>query len=137
MGQGDLCVRWVPRLGRVLLMRGLALPLCSLTTGAAQVAPASQAPASPVTPGYNRPQLGADPNESNPLGPANAARLDKLRQDERRKRLIADTEKLVSLTGELKEEVAKASKDELSLDVVRKAAEIEKLAHDVKERMKS
>jgi hypothetical protein len=71
-----------------------------------------------------------------PPGP-NPLRLEKMREEERRKRLIADTAKLVQLTNELKTEVDQASKDELSLDVVRKAAEIEKLAKDVKDRMKS
>ena len=60
-----------------------------------------------------------------------------MREDDRRKRLRADTAKLLELSTELKEQVDKTSKDELSIDVVRKAAEIEKLARDVKERMKS
>jgi hypothetical protein len=44
---------------------------------------------------------------------------------------------LLALTTELKSDVDKANKDELSLDVMRKAAEIEKLAHDVQNRMKN
>jgi hypothetical protein len=36
----------------------------------------------------------------------------------------------------LKAEVDKTNKDMLSLNVIRKADEIEKLAHDVKEKMK-
>ena len=67
----------------------------------------------------------------------NARKLEHMREDERHKRLVADTAKLIELTNELKTDVDKATKDELSLDVVRKAAEIEKLARDVKERMKS
>lgn len=97
---------------------------------------AGQAPQSP--PGYNRPQTPPDVmNPPSPLNPVNPAKIEHMREDERRKRLVADTAKLVELTNELKEELDKTSKDELSLDVVRKAAEIEKLAHDVKERMKS
>ncbi len=45
-------------------------------------------------------------------------------------------QKLLSLANELKADVDKSSKDTLSLDVVRKADEIEKLAHSVKEKMK-
>jgi hypothetical protein len=58
------------------------------------------------------------------------------RNMERQKQLVDDTAKLVSLVNELKDEVDKSTKDELSLEVVRKADEIEKLAHNVKERMK-
>ena len=72
-----------------------------------------------------------------PMATGNPRRLEHMREDERHKRLLADTARLVELTNELKTEVDKASKDELSLDVVRKAAEIEKLAHDVKDRMRS
>jgi hypothetical protein len=54
-----------------------------------------------------------------------------------RKRQIADeSAKLLKLATELKAEVDKTTKDTLSLAVVRKADEIEKLAHSVKETMK-
>ena len=55
--------------------------------------------------------------------------------DERHRKLLADTDKLVALANELKAEVDKSQKDELNMVVVRKAAEMEKLAHDVKTRM--
>ena len=48
-----------------------------------------------------------------------------------------DASKLLALTTELKSDVDKTDKDELSLEVMRKAAEIEKLAHDVQSRMKN
>ena len=57
--------------------------------------------------------------------------------DDRHKRLEDDAGKLLALSTELKTEVDKANKDELSLEVMRKAAEIEKLAHDVQSRMKN
>lgn len=57
--------------------------------------------------------------------------------DDRHKRLATDVDKLLSLTNELKADLDKANKDELSLDVIRKAQEIEKLAHDVQNRMKN
>lgn len=57
--------------------------------------------------------------------------------DDRHKRLASDVDKLVSLTNELKADLSKTTKDELSLDVIRKAQEIEKLAHDVQNRMKN
>ena len=49
--------------------------------------------------------------------------------------IIADTAKLVKLSQELKDEVAKSNKDTLSLAVIKKAEEVEKLAKSLKERM--
>jgi hypothetical protein len=57
--------------------------------------------------------------------------------DDRHKRLEDDASKLLALSNELKSDVDRANKDELSLDVMRKAAEIEKLAHEVQSRMKN
>lgn len=61
----------------------------------------------------------------------------KAMNDDRHKRLAADVERLLALSNELKSDVDKANKDELSVEVIRKAAEIEKLAHDVQSRMKN
>ena len=58
------------------------------------------------------------------------------RNSERQKKLMADTDKLLLLATDLKQQVDKTNKDVLSVDVVKKAEEIEKLAKSVKERMK-
>ena len=50
--------------------------------------------------------------------------------------LRVDTDKLLKLSVELKEYVDKSDENVLSLDVVRKAEQIEKLAKSVKEKMK-
>jgi len=55
---------------------------------------------------------------------------------ERKKQIAEDSAKLLKLATELKAEVDKTTKDTLSLNVIRKADEIEKLAHGVKEKMK-
>lgn len=55
---------------------------------------------------------------------------------ERKKQIAADTEKLVELANELKEEVDKTDKNTMSLGVIKKAEMIEKLAKGVKEKMK-
>jgi hypothetical protein len=47
-----------------------------------------------------------------------------------------DTDKLLKLSVELKQSVDKSDENVLSLDVIKKAEEIEKLAHSVKEKMK-
>jgi nitric oxide reductase activation protein len=71
-----------------------------------------------------------------PVNPQLEQEQAKLRNTDRQKKLVADTERLVALANELKSQVDKSNKDTLSLDVVRKADEIEKLAHSVKEKMK-
>ncbi len=61
---------------------------------------------------------------------------EKKANEERFQKLKDDTEKLVQLSNELKEYVGKANEHTLSLDVIKKAEEIEKLAKSVKDRMK-
>jgi len=58
-------------------------------------------------------------------------------EEKKRADLRADTEKLYKLTQELKEEVAKSNKDTLSVPVVKKAQEIERLAKSIKERSRT
>jgi hypothetical protein len=55
---------------------------------------------------------------------------------ERKKQIADDSAKLLKLATDLKTEVDKTNKDTLSINVIRKAEAIEKLAHDVKEKMK-
>ena len=61
----------------------------------------------------------------------------KAANDDRHKRLTSDVDRLLALTNELKTDVDKSNKDELSIEVIKKAQEIEKLAHDVQSRMKN
>jgi hypothetical protein len=55
---------------------------------------------------------------------------------ERKKQIADDAAKLLELATQLKDEVDKTNKDTLSLNVIKKAESIEKLAHGVKEKMK-
>jgi hypothetical protein len=55
---------------------------------------------------------------------------------ERQAQLKRDTDKLFQLSSELKQYVDKTNENVLSLDVLKKAEEIEKLARSVKTRMK-
>lgn len=71
------------------------------------------------------------------LPPQITQEQSKMRNADRQKQLVEDTEKLLALANELKVDVDKSNKDTLSLDVVKKADEIEKLAHSVKEKMKN
>ena len=54
---------------------------------------------------------------------------------DRQKSLVADTVKLLKLAGELNSEVSSTQPGALTLDQLHKLAEIEKLAHSVKEKM--
>ena len=60
----------------------------------------------------------------------------KLRNLDRQKQLVQDTQRLLALATELKTEVDKSNKDMMSIDVIRKAETIEKLARSVKDKMK-
>lgn len=55
---------------------------------------------------------------------------------QRQQDIRKDTEKLLELATELKQAVDKTNENTLSLDVVKKAEQIEKLAKSVKEKMK-
>jgi hypothetical protein len=63
-------------------------------------------------------------------------RQARLRNDERQKRLVEDTDKLLALATALHADVAKTDKNVLSIDVIKRADEIERLAHAVKDRMR-
>ena len=54
----------------------------------------------------------------------------------RQQDLEKETDKLLELATQLKQYVDKTNENTLSVEVIRKAEEIEKLAHSVKEKMK-
>ena len=56
---------------------------------------------------------------------------------ERKDRLAADSAKLLKLATELKADVDKTTKDQLSIAVIKKAGEVEKLARKVRDEMKT
>jgi hypothetical protein len=120
---------------------GLAAAL--LTSCAAQAQQSSAA--APIQP----PRLGSGAGTgigtdaagfgANPHDPEQARMLkdmSKERNSIRQKEIIDDTEHLLDLAKQLKDAVDKSSKDQLSLAVVNEAAEIEKLAKVVKEKMR-
>lgn len=125
--------RWLRPCG---LLVGCALLLC------AGLAP-SAASAQSNGPNLDKPYLLP---EANRLPDANAQmkmRDTQVKQQsfdaanaERKKQLSDDSARLLTLAMALKAEVDKTNKDMLSLNVIRKADEIEKLAHNVKEKMK-
>jgi hypothetical protein len=78
----------------------------------------------------------SDSGHNDPLAGKMEDQQARSRNVDRQKKLQADTEKLLSLATELKEQVDKTDKNILSVDVIKKADEIEKLAKSVKDRMK-
>ena len=110
---------------------------CGSTTVTAQQiqfpsAAQQQAPSTRIGPD---PRPGTLPDMEHPSGRTEEQQA-KSRNADRQKRLVTDTNKLLSLATELKEQVDKTDKYTLSMDVIKKADEIEKLARSVKDRMK-
>ena len=87
----------------------------------------------PTNPGPEPTHTPVESEEMRKMKKEAAKRANKKRQAELQK----DTEQLFKLATELKEYVGKTDENILSLDVIKKAEEIEKLAHNVKEKMKT
>ena len=62
--------------------------------------------------------------------------MEKKANEQRHADLKRDTDRLLKLSTELKEYVDKTNENVLSLDVIKKADEIEKLARSVKTKMR-
>jgi hypothetical protein len=123
-----------------------AAPVTAYTQNSKPQAPPAPLPNPPPKPtGVSPPQAVPAP-ETKPAPDANdktEARDNETKQQtsaatdaERKKQIADDSAKLLKLATDLKAEVDKTSKDTLSVNVIRKADEIEKLAHSVKEKMK-
>ncbi|HME34446.1 MAG TPA: hypothetical protein VKF84_04340 [Candidatus Sulfotelmatobacter sp.] len=55
---------------------------------------------------------------------------------QRQAEIRRDTEKMLQLTAELKDYLEKSGQDVMSMDAIKKAEQIEKLAHGVKSKMR-
>jgi len=127
------------RIGRIaasgvgfnLVLTGALVAVLSLFLGNACMLPPSVAQNRPPAP---------------PIGQQNAPEdegtirmkkdMAKKANSERHEALKRDTDHLLELAQQLKNQVDKSSENTLSLDVMKKAEEIEKLAHSVKDKMK-
>ena len=116
---------------RASVLAGLVVAGCAVGGWTARAQSQNGRPSQPTMPDL----------QEEPRGPRISAemreRMEKARNDERQKRLIADTEKLYALATLLKEDVAKTDKYTLSLDVIHRTEEIEKLSRSIRERMKN
>jgi type VI protein secretion system component VasF len=77
------------------------------------------------------------PEQNAPNVPPEIQRdMEKKASKQRQQELRRDADRLLKLSTELKEYVEKSNENVLSIDVIRKAEEIEKLAHSVKTKMR-
>ncbi len=138
----QLCARHVvlPVTHRPQLYWGKML-VCLVVAAAlaGAVLPGQQAPWLNPDVSNQRPGAGRMPDISDQTW-MHKWRFNQQRMDEvnaaRKKELDADSAKLLALAIALKNEMEKTNKDTLSISVIRKAGEIEKLAHNVREKMK-
>ena len=84
--------------------------------------------------GMTRPDRDRD--RDNGISPDIQKQMQKKANEQRQADLKRDTERLLKLSTELKQYVDKSNENMLSLDVIKKAEEIEKLAHSVKMKMR-
>jgi hypothetical protein len=84
------------------------------------------------------PQVPTIPERQEPSEAEKRAeqQMAKMANEKRQADLKRDTDQLLKLATELKENVDKTNGNILSVDVIKKAEEIEKLAHSVKQKMK-
>jgi hypothetical protein len=90
----------------------------------------------PPAPPVDRNGLGTAPGDEDEASARLAHDMAKKANLERHAAIKSDTEKLLKLAVELKASVDKSNANLLSMDVVKKAEEIEKLAHSVRDKMK-
>jgi hypothetical protein len=115
-------------------LRLITLFVCIVS---ASVGPAwaqnSQPPEPPQLPNLPQSAQPAPPTEmEEEMQRAQIKKANEMRQAQ----IKRDTDKLLELSTELKAYVDKTNQNILSVDVIKKADEIEKLAHSVKEKMK-
>ena len=122
-----------------LLVPILALIIWVSARAQQSASSSSQQPTPATSPERNAPKQDQSPKhdqlqEQKPDSAQDAKQLSP--EEARQAQIVADTKKLYELAQELQAEVAKSNKNTLSLAVVKKAAEVEKLAKSLKERMK-
>jgi hypothetical protein len=117
-------IKNVATLSALCVLFSLAAPLAAVAQQQIPNPPPpaipGMAPSSPPDPGMQR----------------MATRMAVQRNIDRQKDIVNDTAQLLQLAQELNTDVSKSNKDTLSLSVVKKADEIEKLAKSIKQKMR-
>ena len=111
--------------GAVVVLLGMLLGVGAL----AQVA-------NPQYPELSPPGPHKERSAEDALSAEQKQQLAKKQNEVRQQELKKDTDKLFELATELKQYVDKTNENVLSMDVIKKAEQIEKLAKSVKEKMK-
>jgi hypothetical protein len=116
--------RFLRSLTRLAVLAAMLVLICGIT-GWAQTPPQSlPAP------------LGGQQDDNQQWKIEKQRDMAKKRNVERQEDIKKDTDQLLKLATELKQYVDKTNENTLSIEVIKKAEEIEKLAHDVREKMK-
>ncbi len=111
----------------------LVMVVCLLSLGsrgAAQAADSSQVPDASASGSQRSKDI------ESPWALEQRRELVKKQNEQRQQEIKKDTDKLLELATELKQYVDKTNEDIISLDVIKKAEQIEKLAKSVKDKMK-
>ena len=121
---------WVGRTSEYIVTAALIIfALCAVPAEAQDVAPA-QVPDASVSGGQRQKEA-----EDQWIIQQRREMLKK-QNAQRQQDIKKDTDQLLDLATELKDYVDKTNENIISLDVIKKAEQIEKLAHAVKEKMK-
>jgi hypothetical protein len=112
--------------------RALCLTLLLTAPGGAQIRPVS--PSLPTLPS-GAPVGSREDYDIPKSDPAEENRRLRALNAERQKRVVSDASKILKLTNELSMDIARANSDSLTRAQLRKLAEIEKLARDLKTNM--
>lgn len=116
----------------------LLLILVVFTAGLTASQSATPPPPRPQPPAALDPQFRPHRNdERSPFEAKMERDMNKRRNLDRHNSLKKDTDKLLLLANELKKAVDNSSEKTLSMEVIRKTEEVEKLAKQVREKMKS
>lgn len=114
----------------LFLILGSSLILCPLAARSQVMAPPPLTP-----PGFP----SAEPPNSHNTDPELRRMTEHMameRNTQRQQKIVADTARLLDLAKELNNAVSRSTKDTLSIAVVKKAEEIEKLAKTIKNKMR-
>lgn len=109
-----------------------------LLAASLMLAPAVRAQQTQTTSPAGQDIPGLSPNPTQPDNNMThmSERMARQRNSDRQKQIVADTAQLLKLAQQLNVDVSKSTKNTLSLDVVKEAGEIEKLAKSIKDKMK-
>ncbi len=126
-------------------MRALKCVLCCVFCFLFLVCSAVAQPAAPPKPSDNQLSDSPDPQFETRRGGSDQSSEEERQQKERQKALARErymdlkkqSEKLLEVATELKQYVDKTNENVLSLDVMKKAEQIEKLARQIREKMKT